>query len=489
MNLSTPLFALLVIGLISCNNTDNKETKVQSSTNKFFNPPVNGVDVPYKEYAVDASKGDTLYYSSGSIILFPPNSFVDKEGNVINGNVQVKYREFLNPIDFYLSGIPMNYDSLGQPYTFESSGMCEILAFKDGMPVFVNPASQPEINLASNSNAKDHNIYYLDTVQRKWIYQGSSIVTELNNPEVKFQPSITAVSEELIAPLKPEKANNKSPVIRIIIDTASYKELLVYDNLQFQLEADENNFSPKDTLVEWNKIELLKGNKNGLYTVRLTNINRTVSYSARPVLEGVDYDKALIIFNEKNEEYNRLKKKRVTQEMKDKGMYIIDSIAYVKTLEQNKRTEKLNRLIEARNLVIKKQNEAISAINEGRNVYRTFTVNRFGIWNCDVPVRPSLIPITATFINEKGVITLENISVFCKRFNIILTYHDNNISIVNNSDNMIVGSVNGAFAYLSYEDFKKLEINQNTKQQIFFMTVLSVKENNYENIRAISVRE
>ena len=97
---------------------------------RVISPAIDGIDIPLSEYSVSASAGDTLYYSSGSIIIFPANSFVDKKGRVVSGDVQVRYREFSNPVDFYLSGIPMDYEDAGKHYTFESSGMAEILAFR-----------------------------------------------------------------------------------------------------------------------------------------------------------------------------------------------------------------------------------------------------------------------------------------------------------------------------------------------------------------------
>ncbi|MEP7254308.1 MAG: hypothetical protein ABI666_00960 [Ferruginibacter sp.] len=484
MNIKTFLLFVLPFGFVSCNQADKKETKISTLSDNFIKPPVNGVDVPYEEYSVDAAKGDTLFYKTGSIILFPPNSFIDKNGNVIQGNVQVKYREFSNPIDFYLSGIPMDYDSVGKPYTFESSGMCEVLAYKDGVPVFVNPKSNPEINLASDNNSQNHNLYYLDTVQKKWVGQGTSIVTELNNSKNKNQATTTT---ELAEPLKPEKANTKSPVIRIVIDPASFQELSIYDNLQFQLDANEKNFSPKDAIDEWSNVELLKGKNKGLYTVKFSNAKRTVSYSARPVLEGKDYDKALTVFNKKRKEYESFKKVRITQEKGAKVQYIKDSLQNMAIDEQNKKTEKLNLLIEARNRVIEKQNAVVSEINKTSKVFRTFAIDRFGYWNCDVPVLQNLMQITGNFVDKKGnQLSLTHIAVFCKSFNSILRYRDNNIGIVKNLDNMILGVVNGEFAYISYEDYKRLGVTQNTKQQTFVMTVLSEKENNYENIKEIS---
>lgn len=51
--------------------------------------------------------------------------------------VKITYREFADPIDFFVSGIPMEYDSAGRKYNFESSGMCEINAYKDDIAVLL----------------------------------------------------------------------------------------------------------------------------------------------------------------------------------------------------------------------------------------------------------------------------------------------------------------------------------------------------------------
>lgn len=490
--MNVKLFSLLTLltFFVSCNQADKKEKKVSVSTTNFIQPPIKNADIPYKEYSVDAEKGDTIFYQTGSIILFPPNSFVDKDGNAIKGNVKVKYREFTNPIDFYLSGIPMSYDSLGKQYTFESAGMCEILAYKDSLPVFVNPKSKPEINIVTQNTSQEQNLYYLDTTQQKWVNKGTSIITDLtkkiNENKVAETPSFAEITE----PLKPEKANSKSPVIKIVIDPASFKELLVYDNLQFQLDPNEKNFNPKDTAGDWSNVELLKGSSKGLYTVKFSNATRSVSYSARPVLEGKDYEKALKVFDKKKKEYGNLKKARETQEKKDKVQYTKDSLNYAKIIEQNKRTEQLNLLIAARNRVIERQNSVVTEINETSKSFRTFPIDRFGNWNCDEPVLRELISIAATFVDKKGNrLNLKNIAVFCKNYNSIFRFRNDKIGVVKNIENMIVGVSNGDFAYISYEDYKPIGINQSTTQQTFVMTVVSEKEYNYENIKALSGRQ
>ena len=486
----------VLIFLISCNDTDKKEKKASIPKPDFIQTPIKDVDIPYEEYSIDAEKGDTLFYYTGSIVLFPPNSFVDKDGNIVKGNVKVKYREFVDPLDFYLSGIPMSYDSAGTQYSFESAGMCEVLAFKDNLPVFVNPKSKPEINIVTKNPAQDQALYFLDTVQRKWVNKGKSLITDLSKKNNQTR-AIANFYTEIIEPFKPEKVNNKSPVIKIAIDPGSFKELLTYDNLQFQLDPDEKSYNPKDSAEEWTDVELLKGSGQGVYIVKFSNATRTVSYNARPVLEGKDYEKALKVFEKKNKDYQEKKAQRLLEERSNKQKYIEDSIAYIVQLEENKRIERLNAIIERRNKEIEKQNALYEKMEKqiidarlSNSLMRSFEIDGFGIWNCDKLISITSYPVVAMFQDTKGnEIELNNIAVLYNSFNGIIRFSNNRIKLVKDADNMIIGVYNGRFAYIPYDDFRKLQVNSDTKEQVFIMTVVDEKNNNYDFIKSISGRQ
>lgn len=513
---------MMLVFLVGCNQIDKKENTISKQTPSFIQPPIKNADVPYKEYVINAEIGDTLFYKTGSIILFPPNSFIDKDGNVIKGVVKVKYREFSNQMDFYLSGIPMNYDSSGKQYTFESAGMCEILSYKDSLPVFVNPKNKPEVNIATKNVSPEQRLYYLDTVQRRWVNKGSSIVTDLGKKTKKNNTKVSATYEEIIEPIEPEKATNKTPIIKIAIDPASFKELLVYDNLQFQLDPNEKNFNPKDTAGDWTDVELLKGSDKGLYTLKFSNANRSVSYSAKPVLEGKDYDKALRVFDQKNKEYQQKIAERLLKEKANKEKYLQDSITYFTQLEENKRIERLNAIIEIRNREIEKQNKIIEQrnkeiqirkkeiekqiqtnqeeiekqnaiakkiyedFNKANNLVRSFQIDGFGIWNCDRVLQLNGVNIIAQFKDTKGnKIEINNIAVIYKSVNSIFHFVNKNIRVSTEVDNMIIGVYNGRFAYFTYKDFNKLNLKADIKEQTFIMTIVDEKENTYEYLKGI----
>ena len=530
------LFCILLLTFTSCLQENQKITVSESEIEfkRFVQAPFPNADVPFSNYAVDAFKGDTLFHESGSILIFPSNSFVDENGNVINGNVDIKYREFSNPMDFYLSGIPLEYDSAGVSYDFESSGMCEVLAFKDGNPVFVNPKNNPEINLASKNSSNKHGIYFLDTVKQNWEFKEMSIASVLNSP-------IKEGNKNLVEPLKPEKANNKSPIINIDITPGSFEELMIYDNLKFQLDQNETSFNPSDANELWNKVELVKRNKNGLYTVNFKNLNKSVSYSARPVLEGEDYAEALLVFERKNAEYKRKLKNRVERDSLAKEEY--DRILRLNALVEarNRAFEEENRQLEIRNIAankeIEEENKRLSDLNDAKIkelnelnesriasndeirrdiekqiqlneeqqiqylerlsqrvednklnavVMRSFNIQGFGIWNCDRPFGRNPQWIVAKFIDENGDdLELTNVAVAARPLNELRRFPKTKIQIVQEVDNMIFAVNDGELAYLSFKEFAKLDIDPKAENQTFTMNTVSKENITYEYLQGL----
>ena len=345
------VFVLLVI---ACREQEKKDVKTPEATtsttaDRFIDPPIKSADVPYEEYEVDAAKGDTLVYPTGSIILFPPNAFVDEAGKPVTGKVQVKYREFKDPVDFFLAGIPMQYDSAGTAYQFISSGMLDIRAFKDGKPVFVNKTAKPEINLASKDNSSGHRLYLLDTVQQKWINIGGMQITERREQKKENPVAPAGALNELPELVKPQKASNSSPVLRIEIDPSSFKEFAMYKNMKFQVDESRTPFNVKDSEEEWNNLELLKGAKPGTYMAKFSNATKTATYVVRPVFEGADYDMAVKAFEVQSALYKKQGEERARRDNAARRKYTSDSIKFSQLIAENKNIERLNAIIVKKN--------------------------------------------------------------------------------------------------------------------------------------------
>ena len=485
---------ILIISKCNCRSETNTNT---NKVVKFVNPPIKQADVPFSDYVVDASKGDTIMYKSGSVLLFPPNAFLDKNGNVVKGNINIKYREFSNPVDQFLSGIPMDYDSGGVRYTFESAGMVDIQAFKNGEPVFVNKNSKPEINLASSNIDPTQNLYYLDTVTQQCVNRGKSEILVMGKSNVVVKSPI-AEEIEVSKPVKPYKVDEELPIIKVTIDSGSFAELMAYNNLKFQLDKSENRFNGEDSKIVWDDIKLKKGTQYGMYNIQFIkaseNIKKSVEYKVRPVLEDKDYAKAIRIYDNQLKNYNQKIEERQMVSKANKAQYLKDSMENLKIEKENEKTAKLNKIIEAKNAEIEKLNAETLEYNKivanenlrGRTL-RNFSFDQFGIWNCDRPIRESNpIWIQPEFADNDGKhIELYTANLFVKNFNGLFELFDNKLPVSLQKENMIVGICNGRFAYITYEDFKKLNINAGTKSQTSPMQIVSEENNNYAFIKKL----
>jgi hypothetical protein len=470
---------------------DLQTCKAQIEIQKpFINPPLRHINVPFEEFSFSAEKGDTLYPKSGAILLFPANSLLDKNGNPVKGTVKVKYREFSKPMDFFLSGIPMSYDSAGRQYQFRSSGMCEINAFKDSEPVFVNPEHKPEMNMATDNSDPAHNLYFLDTIQKKWLNKGKDFISDLKKSTLGMK------SRQKIELIKPVLADGERPTFTIEVLPGSIPELQAYNNLKFEIDKEEKNYNPKEAEVEWTHVKLSKGNQWGTYFVTFSTDKRSVSYLTRPVFEGKDFNAAVRIFEQKNKEFEAAHGNRIGEEEQTKKYNTLMTALEHKKQEENERISKLNILIEAKMRRIeeinkamseknaeteklnatklaefekkratqyawnKKNQEAIEKMNANQkkkdDIIRSFSLLSFGIWNCDKPELWAAKPINARYVDETGK-TLDLGQVYMTYSNIrgLCSCSGSRISYLPGAKNMIWSSTEDKFLYISYDDFNK----------------------------------
>lgn len=146
-------------------------------------PPVAGVDVYPDVYSYSAMTGTTVEYGSGTKISIPANAFEDANGSPVTGNVEITYREFRDPVDIVLSGIPMTYDSGGVAGNFESAGMFEINASQNGTEVYLKEGQNVGIDFAVVDTASTFNFYRLDE-KNGWQYLESPGAVEQEKIEV-----------------------------------------------------------------------------------------------------------------------------------------------------------------------------------------------------------------------------------------------------------------------------------------------------------------
>ncbi|HTF03263.1 MAG TPA: hypothetical protein VK826_04525, partial [Bacteroidia bacterium] len=165
------------------------QQKIFRKHHPLVKPPVAGMDVYPDVYSYSAMTGTSFEYGSGTKISIPEMAFEDANGSPVTGNVNITYREFRDPIDIVLSGIPMKYDSAGTSGDFESAGMFEINASQNGTEVYLKDGKKIGVDFAVVDTATGYNFYRLDE-KNGWQYLESTGAVE--QEMVPVQDSVQA---------------------------------------------------------------------------------------------------------------------------------------------------------------------------------------------------------------------------------------------------------------------------------------------------------
>ncbi|MCW3125736.1 MAG: hypothetical protein JWO03_1394 [Bacteroidetes bacterium] len=401
----------------------------------FITPPVAQANIATDAYTVDADSATEITYTSGSLLHIPAQAFKDADGKLASGKVTIKYREFHDQKDIFLSGIPMTYDSAGKTYVFESAGMMEITAFQNGRQLLANADKPIKVDMVSNTSEDRYNTYYLDTTSKKWINlnlanldptqfgkkdiseasDSSSVPVKANKdlrPQgppatpsdpvvVKYQEEVKKASAAVQAvekekPMPIAKAEKGKTKFHIIVDPAEFPEISMYKGVRFQLK-DETNFDKSSSKIEWEDVKLKK--LTGIdYQVDFTKGSKKMSVVATPVVDDKDLPAAQKMYDQKFAQYQSKLSDRKAAEEKAKQEYE----ARAKDMDA-----KMKKAITEQ-----KEKERVyeASLNRTQLVYRTFSVYRFGTYNCDSPVGwPTETSVVASLTSESG----EKLDLMC----------------------------------------------------------------------------
>ncbi|MGJ8661952.1 MAG: hypothetical protein ACSHXL_07935, partial [Bacteroidota bacterium] len=122
------------------NLTSNTDINFPEDT-PCIKAPISNHDIEFQMIEVYPENGIDTLLVSGTTINIPANSLKSEAGEP----VQLKIREFRDKSSAFLAGIPMDF---GNNSAFESAGMIEIRAEKNGKQVLLTENKPMEVNLA-----------------------------------------------------------------------------------------------------------------------------------------------------------------------------------------------------------------------------------------------------------------------------------------------------------------------------------------------------
>lgn len=348
-------FSLLIVATLllatSCNNTDDNSTSTTAKVGLDLpqenismplvavKPPIPNVDVPYLTCKIPVSKGGQIETSTGTTVEVPPNAFVDKDGNPVKGEVEIKFREFHDAADIIVSGIPMHNPETGE--FMETGGMFEILGEQKGKEIFIAAEKDIQVNLASFNEGDDFNFFQLGQEDLHWDDKGLASAEQPNLKKIKELAQLD--KKKPSKPLRPLKKSgvNGRQLFDLDVNYTRFPTLKAFSSVVWQYSGEGVNIEKEKWVFEsdWDRINISKA-ENGFFELKLSNKDKTIKTYIQPVLQDDDYEAALAVFTERT-------------------------------------MKKYQDLVEVQRI----RREQLA--NQS-NMYRSLSVSGFGIHNCDI---------------------------------------------------------------------------------------------------------
>lgn len=505
------------------------DAKAYFAAQPFINPPIKTLKPTYQIQQVDANQGGTYVYENGSTVVVPPAAFVNGQGGLVEGPVEIKYREFHDYVDFFISGIPMDYDSMGTRYQLESAGMIEIYAEQNGERLQMNPGKELDIKLvhdiyATPGDPLDFNIYHLDTEQRNWVYEGKNNLEILEDPllvtpqsaenratenyqtqlddlkkeETQELAKIEATIPKPKKPIAPAKSDPSAHVFNLKFSEdmiqagtagndldeqrAALRDLQEqYDNILWQVAPNQPDFNENAAgSISWMDMKLRKLN-NRDYELTLIGSANQMKVKVNPVLTGADYQKAMTDFNQSFAKYESAVSDREGQ-LKSAREVLLREIA------ERKRLAKMNYDKRIETLKAQGKDNKVTEEMIKHRVVNTFTATKLGIWNCDRPLPPWLVRLNADFQNDQQESFNSNVAFLADQTkNTVAKFYAKKGTEVqyNRNSKKLMWVVTKENKLAVYRPEKFSDIDKKQRSHTFVMDIVDKKIETEEDIREI----
>ena len=249
------LLLILPLGCLLVRDGEAEPVAAATAPPPVFQPPFGPDALPLESVSV-TREGGVLRLASGTDITVPEDAFVTAEGMPVTEDVQLTVREFLNPIETWLGGVPMN---MGDDHVLRSAGMMEIRGTTaNGEQVELAPDKALQLDWYSVDPDPAYVTWALDTATGIWTETaGRSDVAE----------------RDLSAELSATEANlpprvNPVPPSRYAFDigdmTGKQPELARYRGVQF-VPVDGKKCGHDATRIE---VEPITDGSGGAFLVR-----------------------------------------------------------------------------------------------------------------------------------------------------------------------------------------------------------------------------
>lgn len=147
IKIASSFICMFALTLLSCNSPATQKHEGKGNETDVFTKVFSTDNLSTQTYTIDSAKDNLLTGKSGTIIRINKNTFVDKNGDPVRGNIEIELIEVLKPIDMVLGNLTTTFD--GKP--LETGGMIYIDAKTNGKQVSIGENKQIQLKVPTDS--------------------------------------------------------------------------------------------------------------------------------------------------------------------------------------------------------------------------------------------------------------------------------------------------------------------------------------------------
>lgn len=327
-------FLIIVVHIISCGINERDESiavdqaSIDTVTQQIeatqlkqigvIDAPFKSCEIPLTEFKIEKNKKTTIELASGTEIEIPKGCFEDQNGNPVEENITIAYREFHTVAEIMASGINMTYDD----GDFESAGMFEIRAFAEDEELKLRKDKTISIKLASFKEG-DFDAFYMNEATANWQILPKNKI-ERNRKKAEKLENLDAEDDSLgkVCVDEPQLYNPNESIIDLNYDFSNYPELELFHGAQWKLVGDSaNNKGFNSDRLTYTEMEINTTEECGVFELSLWKkgsvpiLDETKSYRIAPVWGGKAMDRAKKNFKTRMADF-RAKQKQIQIERK-----------------------------------------------------------------------------------------------------------------------------------------------------------------------------
>lgn len=131
-------------------------------------PQLKGLTPEASRISVNAAKGDTLNFSTGTKVYVPANAFVDAKGNEVKGKVDIVFTEYRDLVDIAFSDINMWHGDSAEGTFLKSAGMFDLRVFKGKEELQFNENTDVQVDFRMVSTMPNLQFLSYNDSLRNW---------------------------------------------------------------------------------------------------------------------------------------------------------------------------------------------------------------------------------------------------------------------------------------------------------------------------------